>query len=67
VAKGASAKARLWSHGYVRLAPGVSCAGWVFHKGPVDRIRGVPVRARKNYCSSVDSKKVDPVQISARG
>jgi hypothetical protein len=34
-------------------------------EGPVDRIRGVPVRARKNYFSSADSKKIDPVQISA--
>jgi hypothetical protein len=66
VVKGACAKAWLWSHGDVRLAPGFSCAGRVFHEGPVDRIRGVPVRARKNYCSSADSKNVDPVRISAQ-
>jgi len=40
---------------------------WGFREGPVDRIRGVPVRARKNYFSSVDSKKNDPVWISVRG
>jgi hypothetical protein len=40
---------------------------WGFHEGPVDQIRGVPVRARKNYFSSVDSKKIDPVWILARG
>jgi hypothetical protein len=34
-------------------------------EGPVDRIRGVPVRAQKNYFSSVDLKKNDPKQISA--
>jgi hypothetical protein len=30
-------------------------------EGPVDQIRGVPVRARKNYFGSADSKKIDPV------
>jgi hypothetical protein len=43
------------------------CAGGVFHEGPVDRIRGVPVRDRKNYFSSMDLKKNDPVWILARG
>jgi hypothetical protein len=47
--------------------PGACCAGGVFVEGPVDRIRGVPVRARKNYFSSADSKKIDPVWILARG
>jgi hypothetical protein len=40
---------------------------WGFREGPVDRIHGVPVRARKNYFSSADSKKIDPVRILARG
>jgi hypothetical protein len=39
VAKGACAKARLWSHGDVRLAPGVKLHRVGFHEGPVDRIR----------------------------
>jgi hypothetical protein len=43
------------------------CAGGVFVEGPVDRIRGVPVRVQKNYFSSADSKKSDPMWISARG
>jgi hypothetical protein len=31
---------------------------WGFFEGPVDQIRGVPVRARKNYFSSMDPKKM---------
>jgi hypothetical protein len=34
--------------------------GGVF-EGPVDHIHGVPVRARKNYFDSADSKKIDPM------
>jgi hypothetical protein len=40
--------------------------GGIF-EGPVYRIHGVPMRARKNYFSSVDSEKNDPVQILAQG
>jgi hypothetical protein len=40
---------------------------WGFREGLVDRIREVPVRARKNYFSSIDSKKINPVRILARG
>jgi hypothetical protein len=38
--KGACAKARLWSHGDVRLAPGVKLRRVGFHEGPVDSFKG---------------------------
>jgi hypothetical protein len=40
VAKGTCAKARLWSHGDVRLAPGVKLRRAGFHEGPVDSFKG---------------------------
>jgi hypothetical protein len=40
VAKGACAKARLWSHGDVRLTPGVKLRRVGFHEGPVDSFKG---------------------------
>jgi hypothetical protein len=40
VTKGACAKARLWSHGDVRLAPGVKLRRVGFHEGPVDSFKG---------------------------
>jgi len=43
------------------------CTGGVFMEGPMDRIRGVPVRARKNKFRFANSKKSDPMWISARG
>jgi hypothetical protein len=43
VAKGACAKARLWSHGDVRLVPGVKLRRVGFHEGPVDWIHEVPI------------------------
>jgi hypothetical protein len=46
VTKGACAKARLWSHGDVRLTPGVKLHRVGFHEGPVDRIREVPIGIR---------------------
>jgi hypothetical protein len=46
VAKGTCAKARLWSHGDVRLAPGVKLCRAGFHEGPVDQIREVPIGIR---------------------
>jgi hypothetical protein len=36
----------LWSHGGVRLAPGVKLRRVGFHEGPVDRIREVPIGIR---------------------
>jgi hypothetical protein len=36
-------------------------------EGPMDQIHGVPVRARKNYFSYVDSKKIDSLWILAQG
>jgi hypothetical protein len=42
------------------------CTGGV-SEGPMDPIRGVLVRARKNYFGSVNLKKNDPMQILARG
>jgi hypothetical protein len=38
VAKGVCAKARLWSHGDVRLAPGVKLCKEGFHGRPVDYV-----------------------------
>jgi hypothetical protein len=46
VVKGACAKARLWSHGDVRLAPGVMLCRVGFHEVPVDRIHEVPIGIR---------------------
>jgi hypothetical protein len=44
------------------------CLCWrSFREGPVDRIRGVLVRAQKNYFGSVDSKKSYPARILAQG
>jgi hypothetical protein len=42
VAKSACAKARLWSHGDVRLTPGVKLRREGFHEGPMDSLK-VPV------------------------
>jgi hypothetical protein len=41
--EGTCAKAQLWSHGDVRLMPGVKLRRVGFHEGPVDRIREVPI------------------------
>jgi hypothetical protein len=38
VVKGSCAKARLWSHGDVRLAPGVKLHRTGFDEGPMDQI-----------------------------
>jgi hypothetical protein len=46
VTKGTCAKARFWSHGDVRLMPGVKLHRAGFHEGPVDRIREVPIGIR---------------------
>jgi hypothetical protein len=40
VTKGACAKARLWSHGGVRLTPGVKLHRAGFHEGPMDLFKG---------------------------
>jgi hypothetical protein len=40
VVKGACAKVRLWSHGDVRLAPGVKLCREGFHEGPMDSFKG---------------------------
>jgi hypothetical protein len=40
VARSAYAKAKLWSHGDARLAPGVKLHRAGFHKGPMDLFKG---------------------------
>jgi hypothetical protein len=44
--KSAYTKARLWSHGDIRLTPGVKLCRAGFYEGPVDQIREVPIGTR---------------------
>jgi hypothetical protein len=44
VAKDTFSKARLWSHGDVRLVPSVKLRRVGFHEGPMDQIHEVPIR-----------------------
>jgi hypothetical protein len=50
--KGDCAKARLWSYGYVRLAPGVKLHRAGFYEGPMDQICEVPIGIQGSFFGS---------------
>jgi hypothetical protein len=49
VTKGACTKARMWSHGDVRLTPGVKLCRVGFHEGLVDSFKGFQQESKEPF------------------